>query len=113
GDGRLDLSPTNYRIPDVAPNRLDVQSRAYSIMVHLNELPYISQFAKDLPIQVSAYYNQSSNFQPASSRVDVYGEPLAPPSGKTIDRGILLESRDGKYSLKVNKFITSLKDASS
>ena len=113
GDGRLDLSPTNYRIPDVAPNRLDVQSRAYSIMVHLNELPYIAQFAKDLPIQVSAYYNQSSNFQPASSRVDVYGEPLAPPSGKTIDRGILLESRDGKYSLKVNKFITSLKDASS
>lgn len=111
--GHLDLSPANYRLPDMPDNVVDVQSRSYSIVAHLNELPFVSNFAKELPVQLSFFYNKSDNFQPSAARVDVYGERLSPPAGKTIDRGILIESRDGRYSLKINKFITTLTDASS
>src|SRR5690606_26476911 len=29
------------------------------------------------------------------------------PSGKTVDRGIVIEARDGKYSLKLTRYVTS------
>jgi hypothetical protein len=101
-------------LPTGVPGGLvDVISRSYSIVTHIDQLPFIGEFSKKLPVELSFFYNKSSNFQPASARVDVYGEKLSPPSGKTIDRGILIESRDRKYSLKINKFVTTLKDASS
>ncbi len=36
------------------------------------------------------------------------GDPLAPPSGKTIERGILLETRDGMFAFKINRYVTSI-----
>ena len=78
--------------------RVEVQSRSYSLVAHLDELPGIKNYASKLPVKISLAYNVSTNFQPDSSRVDINGSPLAPPSGKTIERGILLETRDGKYS---------------
>jgi hypothetical protein len=111
--GYLDLSKTNYALPELPDNTLQAISRSYSIVAHMNQLPFVAKFAERLPVDVTVFYNKSSNFQPAAQRVDVYGVALAPPSGKTIDRGILLETKDGKYSLKLNKFVTSLKNASS
>jgi hypothetical protein len=90
--------------------RVEVQSRSYSIVGHLDELPFIKDYASKLPVKVSLAYNVSSNFQPDSSRVDINGSPLAPPSGKTIERGILLETRDGKYALKVNRYVTTIQN---
>ena len=92
----------------VTRGRVEVQSRSYSIVGHLDELPFIKDFASKLPVKVSLAYNVSSNFQPDSSRVDINGAPLAPPSGKTIERGILLETRDNKYSLKINRYVTTI-----
>ena len=106
---RLDLSPTHYYLKDTPNNRLEVTSHAYTLVGHLNQLPYL----KKLPVQVSLFYNHSTDFQPAAQRVDVYGEPLSAPSGTTKDVGILLESLDGKYSLKINKYNTSSVNASS
>ncbi len=115
--GYLNLSDTganNYALPanPTAPV-VSAISHSYSIVGHLNQLPFLSKFAERLPVELTFFYNKSSNFQPDASRVDVYGVALPPPSGKTIDRGILIETKDGKYSLKINKFITALKNASS
>ena len=107
-DSRIDLS--RLMLPDDPDNSLTVTSHAWTAVVHLNEmLPVLNK----LPVRISVFYNRSSDFQPAAQRVDVYGEPLAAPEGKTIDKGILLESSDGKYSLKVNKYTTSSVRASS
>jgi len=112
-DGRINLTPSAYKLPEKYASRLDVVSRAYSIVGHLDEMPFLSEMMSDWPVQISLFYNKSTNFQPASQRVDVYGEPLPAPEGRTIDKGILIETRDGRYSLKLNKYTTSALNAGS
>ncbi len=92
--------------------RVEVQSRSYSIVAHLGELPGVKDFASKLPFDVSLSYGTSSNFEPDSSRVNINGDAVAPPSGKTIERGILLETRDGRFSLKVNHYVTGVSNGS-
>ncbi len=106
---RLDLSPSSYHLKIQPDNSLQVRSKAWTVMAHLNQLPHMSW----LPIQVSAFYNHSTDFQPAAQRVDVYGVPLSAPEGETKDQGILLETKDGKYSLKIDKYKTTSTNASS
>jgi TonB-dependent Receptor Plug Domain len=92
--------------------RVEVQSRSYSLVAHLGELPGVKNFASKLPIDISLSYSVSSNFEPDSSRVNINGDAVAPPSGKTIERGILLETRDGRFSLKVNHYVTGIQNGS-
>ncbi len=106
---RLNLDPSVYKLGDTPQNTLEVTSHAWTTVAHLNQLPGF----KRLPIQVTLFYNHSTDFQPAAQRVDVYGVPLSAPSGKTKDVGILLETNDGRYSLKVNKYNTESVNASS
>jgi TonB-dependent Receptor Plug Domain len=95
------------------PNgRVEVQSRSYSIVAHLGELPGLKNFASKLPVDVSLSYGVSTNFQPDSSRVDINGDPIAPPGGKTIERGILIETRNGRLALKINRYETSITNGS-
>ncbi len=109
----LNLSKDNYKLAEKPKNTIEAISRSYSIVAHLNQLPFLAKAMDRLPVDISFFYNKSSNFQPSAQRVDVYGVALAAPSGKTIDRGVLIESKDGKYSLKINKFYTALQNASS
>ena len=111
GFGQLDLG-NSYRLPNDPSNILDVTSRAYSIVAHLNRLPFLSDLLERSPITVSLFYNRSSNFQPAANRVDAYGEPLPSPAGITHDRGILFETRDGRYSFRINKYETRVSNNS-
>jgi hypothetical protein len=92
--------------------RVEVQSRSYSLVAHLGELPGVKEFARKLPFDVSLSYSTSSNFEPDSSRVDINGDPVAPPAGKTIERGIMIESRDGRFALKVNRYVTGITNGS-
>jgi outer membrane receptor for ferric coprogen and ferric-rhodotorulic acid len=80
------------------------------VVVHLPK-----RIKEKLPLgmDVGVYYNQSENFQPGSGRVDVFGDPLADPSGDTKDYGVMLSFLDEKISLKVNKFETRMKNATS
>jgi len=105
--GHLDLNPDTYNLSTAPVNRLQVLSHAYTIMGHLSQLPGLKQVWTHIPIDVSLFYNHSTDFQPAASRVDLYGQPLAPPEGVTYDKGILLETKDGKYSLKINRYQTT------
>ena len=93
-------------------NRIQVTSHSWMVVGHLNQLPGLDKLMTESPINVSLYYNISTNFQPAAQRNDLYGNPLAAPSGKTTEKGILLETKDGKYSLKLTKYETSSKNVS-
>ncbi|HVU24644.1 MAG TPA: TonB-dependent receptor plug domain-containing protein [Opitutus sp.] len=98
---------STYSLPSGANGVINVTSRSESFVAHLMDLPGLKDLTKNLPFEVSLTYSQSTNFQPLAGRVDVYGEQVAPPSGKTIDRGIVIETRDGKYSLKLGRYVTS------
>lgn len=100
------------KFQDTPQGRVEVQSRSYSVVAHLGQLPGLEKFASKLPVEVSLSYSISTNFEPDSSRVDINGDPVGPPAGKTIDRGILLETRDHKYSLKVNRYVTNITNGS-
>jgi len=129
GSGAFD--PTKYMLPgseadlaarskiskdtvqDDSINRIQATSHSWTAVAHLNQLPYIKSLADKLPLQVSLFYNRSSDFQPAAVRVDLYGDPLAPPKGRTIDKGILLETNNGRFSVKLNRYETTATGASS
>ncbi len=108
GFGQVDLGST-FRLPDLPSNRIEVTSKTWSAVAHLN------RFIKGerLPINVSLFYSKSENFQPAASRVDLYGDPISAPQGRTTDKGVYLETKDGKFSLRVNRYETGAKNANS
>ena len=108
GFGQVDLGST-FRLPDLPQNRIEVTSKTWSAVAHLN------RFIKGdrLPVNVSLFYSKSENFQPAASRVDLYGEPIAAPQGRTTDKGVIIETKDGRFSLRVNRYETSARNANS
>ncbi len=99
----------SYRLSDLPQQTYEVNSPSWSIVAKLDKL-----IGGRLPfVDINFYYNKSQNFQVSGTRNDVYGHALPLPSGSTIDRGILIATKDGKYSLKINKYESSVKDASS
>ncbi|EDY82489.1 TonB-dependent receptor plug domain protein [Verrucomicrobiia bacterium DG1235] len=106
------VSFDNYVLP-VGYTSLEQTSRSYSVMAHLGDMPFLKDLTSELPFAVSLYFNQSENFQPDSSRVDLYGESHPLPSGKTYEKGMLVESRDGRYSMRINHYKTSNTSANS
>ncbi len=83
-------------------------SRTYSLVVHTPP-----ELRRRMPgnTGISVFYSQSQNFEPDTQRVDVLGDALAPPTGKTKDFGILIETLNDKLSFKITKFKTVSKDA--
>lgn len=110
--GSVDFSPGYYRLPSDGP-RATVDSKSYSVVAHLSDLPFLRNVAEKLPVNVSLYYSRSTNFKPDASRVDIYGDPLPAPSGKTVDEGIMIETKDGRFGVRVNRYETSNFNANS
>lgn len=110
--GAVNLSPGYYKLP-AAGQRAEVESKSYSFVAHLTDLPFLRGLSERLPVNVSVYYNRSTNFKPDASRVDIYGEPLPAPAGKTVDHGVRLETKDGRFALRVNRYETSNFNANS
>lgn len=103
--GALNLDPNVYKLPDAYPlNQIFKEhSASGGVVVHLNKL-----LDRDpLPFNISLSYNKSSNFQVTDTRRDIYGAPIGNPAGKTKDYGLLLSTKDGKYSFRVVKYETS------
>ncbi len=75
-------------------------------VMHVNRL-----FKKDpLPFNVSASYAKSSNFDVTSVRRDVYGNQIDNPSGETKEYGVLLGTKDGRFSARIVKYETTVKN---
>jgi outer membrane receptor protein involved in Fe transport len=107
----LNLNEDVYKLPDeFADNQtFEADSRSYGAVLHLNRI-----LENDpLPINVSISYNQSENFQVTSTRRGIYGEILSNPTGETKDVGLLLATKDNKYSMRIVKYKTKVMNASS
>jgi outer membrane receptor protein involved in Fe transport len=99
------LDPSVYSLPG-AHIRVKDNSNSWSVVAHLSEF-----LGDRAPIQFSVFYNKSRNFQPLAGRVGPLNNPLTPPKGTTTDYGLVLGTKDGNYSLKINKYETNVKDA--
>jgi len=107
----LNINPDVYKLPDAFPLSQIFKGHSTSggAVLHLNKI-----LDKDyLPINVSVSYNESSNFQVTSVRRDVYGTPIGNPSGKTYEKGVLLSTKDGKFSFRYTDYTTRVSGASS
>jgi hypothetical protein len=113
--GHLPLNDGTYAIDNVndLTGEIDVTSRSWSLVAHLNQLPFLEGAFDDAPIQLTVFWNNSTNFQPEAARVDAYGVALPAPDGETTDTGVLIETRDRRFSFKVNKYKTVVTTANS
>ena len=111
--GRLNLNPNSYHLPEDYTNRVEVTSHAWTAVAHLNQLPGLDRLMERWPVNVSLFYNDSSNFEALSQRVNFLNDPIAPPSGQTKDQGVRIETKDGRWSLRVNKYETTVTNGSS
>ncbi len=108
--GAYNLDPNVYKLPDAYPTNqiFKDHSTAGGLVIHINKLLGDHD---PLPINVSLSYNKSNNFQVTDVRRDIYGTPIPNPTGSTKDYGVLLSTKDGKYSFRVVKYETSLTGA--
>jgi len=93
------------------------QSRNWSVKANVtklfNDLTGISNdWAPDwMPVNVSVLFNRGEVQNPQPGRRDVFLNDLPPSTGKTIDRSVVLSSKDNKYSLRITKFDVDQKRA--
>lgn len=83
-------------------------STAGGVVVHINKL--LGEH-DPIPFNVSLTYNKSNNFEITDARYDIYGRLHPNPTGATKDYGILLSTKDGKYSFRAVKYETQAKNA--
>ncbi|MBC2607073.1 TonB-dependent receptor plug domain-containing protein [Pelagicoccus albus] len=108
-DGGANIDPSTFGLDLGDRYELKTISKNHSLVVHLNKFTAL----EGLPIKTSLTYNKGENFQPAAGRLDNLGDTLPPPQGETEEFGILLSSKDNKYSLRATKFETSVINATS
>jgi outer membrane receptor protein involved in Fe transport len=82
---------------------VDAKNKTYGLVMALPEkwrerLPY----GTDIRIG----YNKSSNFNPTSASTDVYGRQIPPTSGNTKDYTLMVDTWNGKLSMRVTKYKT-------
>jgi outer membrane receptor protein involved in Fe transport len=84
------------------------ETKTYSVVLHVPK-----KITDRLPggLGLSFFYNRSENFEPDASRKDILGAPIAAPSGKTKDYGVTLSMLDSRLILKVNRYETSVTNA--
>lgn len=107
-DGTYNLDPSVYRLPSAYRDRIDQTSNSWSIVAHLSKILPRAR----LPLDVSFFYNKSENFAATAGRVGPLNEPLGPPKGNTTDKGIVISTKDGKYTFKYNRYVSRSQNAS-
>ncbi|HVU16627.1 MAG TPA: TonB-dependent receptor plug domain-containing protein [Candidatus Didemnitutus sp.] len=102
------VDPDNY---GSGPTQLtDTEdSRTWSIVVHTP-----SFLKKHLPsgVDISVFYDKSSNFQAQSIRKDFLGNGIPDATGTTYERGFTISALDGKIAFKANWYDTKVQNAS-
>ncbi len=110
----LNLNPDVYTLPDnydpPGGSIFKDHSTAGSIVVHLNQL---LGDRDPLPINIGLSYTKSNNFTVTDARRDIYGNVIGNPTGSTKDYGVLLSTKDNKYTFRAVKYETTVKGGSS
>lgn len=97
-----------YTLPATATSTAQGHSDTYSLVAHLPDW-----IRKKLPgnINISPFVNQSENFQPAAGRIDLYGNQLPSPTGKTKEYGVAISALNDRVSFKITRFHTDVDNA--
>jgi hypothetical protein len=84
-------------------------SDSWGVVVHMPEA-----LQKKMPagLNLSVFFNKSSNWKPTASRVDIYGDPIDSQTGDTKDYGFTISALDERLMLKVNWYDSNVKNAS-
>jgi hypothetical protein len=90
-------------------NLYRANSPSWSVVAKLNK--FFGRYGERFPIKASLFYNESRNFQVTTARNDIYGNALPAPSGSTKDYGIMLSTRDERFMFKINKYRTTVLNA--
>ncbi len=108
--GYLNIDKALY-LP-VKGSDLEETSKSWSLVAHFDELPGFSKFTADWPVRVSAFYSGRKLPARGPAREPLWRATGA-PQGATKDMGVMLETKDGKYSVRINKFKTEVQNSSS
>lgn len=101
-DSTVDPTQIPYNVNETGP--FEEESKSWGFVAHTNRLPFVGEFIDKLPVNISLSYNKSNNFQTGQVYVDYWGQPLPLPEGNTKDMGVMVATKDGKYSVKLNRF---------
>lgn len=107
-DQGADVRPSAYQLGLGTRQEVSADSRSVSLVGHLGRLPVLRR----LPFEVSLTYNRGENFNPTAGRLNLMGEPLPAPQGDTREIGVVVATRDNRFSLRIQKFETSVLNAS-
>ncbi|MDX2187180.1 MAG: hypothetical protein SFV32_09625 [Opitutaceae bacterium] len=109
GSANIDQGTFNFENPKGTSTHLTVHTKNWSVMTHLNRFVP----GRDvLPINVRLYYNEGENFKP-EARIDQAGIALPAPGGTTKEKAIAFSTKDDRFSVRLTKFETDVKDATS
>ncbi len=106
----VDPSVFSLNSPNAFRKRDKTNTTNWSAVAHVNRL--LGE-RDPLPLNVSFSYNRGEAFAPVAGRLDGFGRELPTPAGKTEDIGVLLATKDNKYSLRVTKYETEIALANS
>ena len=96
-------NPSDPRNQNQTRSDYKAHSTAGGVVVHLNKLLGEHDF---LPINISLSYNKSSNFSVVNARRDIYGNNIPNPTGATKEYGVLLSTKDNRFSFRAVKYDT-------
>lgn len=97
--GMVDRGNPNFRLPGPPSSVFEEDILSYGAVMHAPRFLRLPRGTK-----ASVHYNTSENFQPADARIDIFGKPIAPPSGSTKDYGFTVSLMDEKLQARFNWF---------
>ncbi len=111
---RMQLNLSEEEIGVIKPYTYRNFAEASGHSFNWQGVAHLNRFLKKdpLPLNVSLSYAKSSNFDVTSVRRDLYGNEIDNPSGETKEYGVLLATKDGKYSVRVVKYETKVLNTS-
>lgn len=83
------------------------ETRNWSAVAHVHGL------WRRLPFNLTLQYNEGQNTNPDPARIGVFRNPVLSAQGRTKDVSVVMSDRDNRINLRVTKFKTSVRNASS
>lgn len=108
GSDTIAVESPDYKLPSVPGQVVEDDSESYSLVAHVPE-----RWTSALPLntRISFSYNKSENFQPSAGRIDVYGNSISSPTGRTEDYGVRISMLEDRISFRATWYETDVSDA--
>ena len=100
------LSPS-YVLPSAPTSVISGTIHSFSMVVHTPKALRKRLWGNT---DLAFTYNKSSNLQDLAGRVDIYGNPVPPPTGNTKEYGFMLSTWNNKLSCRVIHYDTTIKN---